>query len=227
MQKIADIAPEWWETVFDGRMWKVVGLDVPGPWLGRTDLDPYLRSTYGAEACAQFRRAANYRAKLQGLRMTAMIRADQVVMVDEGDTRPHTNSIWCCFLQVFPTDASIKERRWKREDAIAAPPFTPATGPRGRGRGGPRAAAAAADQTQVIARLMATQDGDPVPPENLLKHPDLGWYMSQCWCQSSNFRTHDRMCRIYPMLSVMERVVKRLGISPEEWFRRYGIHLKW
>lgn len=217
-QKMTDIAEEWWNTVFDGQMWRVDGRVIPAPWRDnpagtRSD---WLATTF--ESCRLMRNAASHRARQRQLRCSAMIRSDRLPNPDTKILEP----VWCIYLQTFENSVRIKDQRWDRAAALPAPAMPVALGPRGRGRGGPRTTLSLVDHTETIARLLQAQHGPAASPASLASHASLGWYVRQCTCGTLNFRTHEVNCPTYPLLGMMELVVQRQKLSPEDWAQQHG-----
>jgi hypothetical protein len=215
LHSVADISDDWWDEVLDGRLWQVDARLAPGH-------DPE-EHYISREPLTKLRSAAIYQARRRGLRLSAMIRTEY--KSEAGLYEPVIRVVPCLYLQSFLRNQVIKDDRWDRAKALLAPAFVPSTRPRGRARIEPLRAASLVDHTDTIARLLADQVGPAVTPRQLTAHRELGWYLTQCRCGTENFRTHKVTCQTYPLLGMMERVVKRQSIPPEEWYPKYGIYL--
>lgn len=219
-QKMTEIADEWWDVVFGGRLWLIDGRVIPVPWRDSpaTSRAQLLEMTF--EACRKMRDALNYRAKKRALRTTGVIRHEQLSNPDTLEPE----RVWCLYFQAFDRSVQIKDNRWPREQAVLAPTMPPAMGRPGVGRGGPRSSRPI-DMTEVMVRLREAQTGPDAPAASLLTHPQLGWYAERCTCRLLNFRVHESSCPVYPVYEMLERAINRLEISPETWVQRYGRRL--
>lgn len=220
-QKITDIAQEWWDLIFDGRMWWIDGRVIPASteqeliWNAHASYEERVHRT--DNSCLRMRNAAIYRANKRGLRITGVTRHELLRHLDTGQPE----RVWCLFLQAASRDVVLKDVRWDRSDALPAPPMPIGRDMKEGGRGTPRRVAQI-DQSEVIERLLATQTGPPAAPASFATHRDLQWYARQCTCDTPNMRVHAASCPVYPLLGMLERVVNRLELSPEAWAERFG-----
>lgn len=216
-QTMVDIGEEWWDTIFDGRMWRIDGRVIPVPHRDNPEFSYKNKLFLTDDSCRRMRSAAVYRAKKRRLRCTGVIRHELLPNPDTGEME----RVWCLFLQASSRDVRLKDVRWDRDQALPAPVMPVGLGRKRRGRGGPRMPVVQ-DMSEVIKRLLDAQAGPSATPASFGTHPELSWYAGRCKCGTLNMRTHDAHCPVYPLLEMLERVIKRQKMSPEAWAQLYG-----
>lgn len=187
-----EIPTYWWDLLLDFNLWEVRSKDLP-----KTELDATEDQSY------RFANAFRYQARQRGLRASTR-------------TSWHKDGS-IVYVQAIPPAQDSTDFRWPLEQARPAP-----LPPKVLSRpavGAPRSLAELPDYSSLIQKLLDERMGPSVAPEGLREHLVLGWVAQDCSCGTEDFRSHQGTCPVYLALPILERQLKRLDRSPEDWFR--------